>query len=115
MTPEFVKVKNRIGKDIKWLIEGETKTTYKIFSNGIITSIYKVGCYLIDGQLYSYETRNNDNPDYLDYDMVIYEDGEVEYCDALEYEHRSIDLGYLEADTYGLDIIYDEEGNAYGL
>ena len=115
MTPTHVRVKNKLGKDDKWLIEGETKTTYKIFSNGIITSIYKVGCYLIDGQLYSYETRNNDNCDYLDYDRLEYEDGEVEYCDVLECEDRSIDLGYLEADSYGLDIIYDEEGNAYGL
>ena len=112
MTPEFVKVKNKIGKDIKWLIEEETKNTYKIFSNGIITSIYKVGCYEIDGQLYSYETRNNNS---LDYDTLVYEDGEVEFCDVLECEDRSIDLGYLEADTYGLDIIYDEEGNAYGV
>ena len=113
MTPTHVRVKNRLGKDCKWLIEAETINTYKIFSNGIITSIYKVGCYEIDGKLYSYETRNNCYSDYLDYNVLVYEDGEVEFCDVVECEDRSIDLGYLEDDHYGECAIYDRKGNKY--
>jgi len=108
----YITVKDNRGIEHKWLVEEEMEKTYKVFSNGIITSIYKCGCYTIDGKLYSFEKRNNDYPNY---DVLIYEDGEVEYCDVLENEDRSIDLGYLEDDIYGLDIIYDEEGNAYGL
>ena len=101
----YITVKDNRGIEHKWLVEEETKNTYKIFSNGIITSIYKVGCYLIDGQLYSYETRNNDYPDYINW-FDIRRSQDID---------KSVDLGYLEADSYGLDIIYDEEGNAYGL
>jgi|SRR5665647_1532110 len=108
----YIKIKDNRGIEHKWLVEEEMEKTYKVFFNGIITSIYKCGCYTIDGKLYSFEKRNNDYPNY---DVLIYEDGEVEYCDVLENEDRSIDLGYLEDDIYGLDIIYDEEGNAYGL
>lgn len=99
----YITVKDNRGIEHKWLVEEEMEKTYKIFSNGIITEIYKVGCYLIDGQLYSYETRNNDYPDY------------ATWLDRTVDRDRDIDLGYLEDDTYGLDIIYDKEGNSYGL
>jgi mannose-1-phosphate guanylyltransferase len=118
---ECIKVKDRSGKEQKWVIEKELENAYQVFSNGIITYIYKAGCYSIAGQLFSIETRSNKNnnysniPDCLDCSechKCFIEDTDEE---THQIEDRSIDLGYLENDTYGLDIIYDKEGNRYGL
>lgn len=100
-----VRVKDKSGKEHRWTIEKELRNAYRIFSNGIITYIYKAGCYCIADQLFSFETRNNDYSDYSCW---------------FDFVHRSkldksIDMGYLEDDLYGLDIIYDEDGNMYGV
>ena len=100
---DTVKVKDNTGKENKWIIEEELDKVYQVFSNGIITYIYKAGCYEIADQLFSIETRNNDwvgIPQWFDSINI----------DALD---RSIDWGCLEDDTYGLDAVYDEEGNVY--
>ena len=102
---DTVKIKDNTGKENKWIIEEELDKAYQVFSNGIITYIYKAGCYEIADQLFSIETRNNDwvgAPQWFD-------------CICLSKLDRSIDMGYLEPDWYGLDIIYDEDGNAYGV
>lgn len=99
-----IKVKDNTGKENEWFIEEELDKAYQVFSNGIITYIYKASCYCIKNQLFSFETRNNDYPNcpsWFDY-----------ICCS---EDRSIDMGYLEPDWYGLDIIYDEDGSAYGV
>jgi hypothetical protein len=102
---QYIKVKDKSGKEQKWIIEEELEYAYKIFSNGIITYIYKAGCYCIADQLFSIETRNNISSYYLDW---------FDYIDIDKLD-KSIDFGYLEGDTYGLDIIYDKEGNRYGV
>jgi hypothetical protein len=105
MQQQIVKVKDKSGKEQNWIIEEELKDAYKIFSNGIITYIYKSGCYTIAGEIFSIETRSNKPSYHLDWFDCI-------NIDKLD---KSIDYGYLEDDTYGLDIIYDEDGNKYGL
>ncbi len=100
-----IKVKDNTGKENEWFIEEELDKAYQVFSNGIITYIYKASCYCIKDQLFSFETRNNDYPDcyYLN------------WFDYICCPDRSIDTGYLEDDFYGLDAIYDEKGNIYGV
>lgn len=105
MEQTTVRVKDKNGKEQKWIIEGELRDAYKIFSNGIVTYIYKAGCYCIAGQLFSIETRNNICSYYLDWFDCI----DIDKLD------RSIDFGYLEDDMYGLDTIYDKEGKSYGV
>jgi hypothetical protein len=105
MEQQIVRVKDRSGKEQKWVIEKELENAYQVFSNGIITYIYKAGYYCIAGQLFSIETRNNISSNYLDWFD----------CINLDKLDRSIDLGYLEDDAYGLEILHDEDGNRYGV
>lgn len=125
MAEQTVKVRDKTGKEQRWIIEEELDKAYKIFSNGIITYIYKASCYEIEGQLYSFECRNNDwvdIPDCWDCGVChfqcfqeVSEECKEEIESTVIEEDRSVDWGYLEPDWYGLDIICDEEGNMYGV
>lgn len=125
MEEQTVKVRDKTGKECMWIIEEELDDAYKIFSNGIITYIYKASCYEIAGQLYSFECRNNDwysIPNCWDCEVrhsQCFQEVSKECKEEIESivgeEDRSVDWGYLEPDWYGLDIIYDEDGSAYGV
>lgn len=56
---QFIVIKDKHDNFNSWTIEEETENTYKIFSKGYITEIYKNKCYRVDGTLYSYEVRDN--------------------------------------------------------
>jgi hypothetical protein len=58
ITEQHIQIRDIKGLIHKWLIEEETKDSYKIFCNGFISIINKKHTYMKDGLLYTSDIRN---------------------------------------------------------
>lgn len=57
-TGQYINIKDSKGFIHTWVIEEETKNSYKIFCNGFISEICIKHTYMKDGVLYTSDIRN---------------------------------------------------------